>query len=320
MPTVIGLDVGSTAVRAAQLSTSRSGPHVLAALGEIPLPEGVVEEGEVADPGVLADTVRTLWSRLDLKTRRVALGVANQQVVVRQVDLPWMPEDELRASLPLQVGEVIPIPVDQAVLDCSVLDETDGPAGERLARVLLVAAQRSMVDALLSGVRDARLEPVLLDLDAFAMLRALAPPSAVGGGEGELLVDVGSAVTNLVVHQGGIPRFVRVLLLGGGRPDTEPDEQEVALARLVEEIRGSLDYYASQVEATRVQRVAITGGSHQLDVMRERLQAALNLEIVFGRPFQHLQIGDVGMSHEELVAGQSRYTVAVGLALGALEP
>jgi len=345
--TVIGLDIGSSAVRAVQLSTGGRGPATLDRVGQITLPPGTVREGEVVDTEALADCLRTLWSRFGFKGRKVAVGLANQQVVVRQIDLPYLPEDELRQSLHFQVQELIPFPVEQAVLDFHVTDVYETEDGARFTQLLLVAAQRTMIDGVLAALAKAKLEPINLDLDAFAVLRSLAPQSVIDGEDGELLIDVGHGVTNLVVHQNGIPRFVRILLMGGGgitealanalgMSVEEAEEAKLALGwqdafgdeaarliaeradHLVDEIRGSLDFYTAQEGAVPVRRAVLSGGAGQLHGLADRLALTLGLPVDRGHPMQEVRIGKVDLEPERLVEAEPYLAVAIGLAQGEL--
>src|SRR6266508_95792 len=113
--TLVGLDIGSTAVRAAEVSTGDV--PVLARAAQVPLPSGAVENGEVRQPQVVGEALRELWGRSRIRGRQVRIGVGNQRVVVREIALPWLPDKELRASLGFQVQEFIPISGDDAVVD-----------------------------------------------------------------------------------------------------------------------------------------------------------------------------------------------------------
>lgn len=350
MGSTTGLDIGSSAVRAVQVSTGGRGPATLERLGQVMLPPGAVRDGEIIEPDVVVEALRTLWSSRGFKGKKVNLGVANQQVVVRQIDLPYLPEAELRKSLQFQVQDYIPIPVEQAILDFHVLEHYETQEGQRYSRVLLVAAHREMVNGLIDVVRRAKLEPVSLDLDAFAMLRSLPQGGAIEGREGELLIDVGASVTNIVVHEAGIPRFIRILLMGGqsitegivGALGVSYDEAESAKAttglvdaasilpdneaarliaeragRFIDEIRGSLDYYAAQADSVPVRRVVLSGGASQLLNLQERLAETLRLDVQRGHPMQELKIGGVGFEPQQLVEAEPYLAVAIGLALGA---
>ncbi|HEY6566232.1 MAG TPA: type IV pilus assembly protein PilM [Actinomycetota bacterium] len=211
----IGLDIGSTAVRAVEVTGGDSPAIVHAA--QVPLPAGAVESGEVRDPEIVAEALKELWQRGGFKGRRVYMGVGNQRVVVREIALPYLPEKELRASLGFQVQEFIPMSVDEAVIDFDPLGEFEQD-DRRMLRMLLVAAQRTMVDALVAAVSAAKLEPLGLDLVPFAIVRS------VGSGDGgmdledegdEAVIDIGAHVTNIVVHASGTTRFVRILPSGG---------------------------------------------------------------------------------------------------------
>jgi type IV pilus assembly protein PilM len=136
---VVGLDIGTSGVRAAELRLGRNGT-TLERFGQVALPVGAVRDGEVVDPDAVGAAIRELWSSAKFTTKRVVVGVANQKVVVRQVDLPWLPAKELRASLPFHVPDYIPMPLDNAVLDYHPLEEVTDDNGARMLRVLLVAA------------------------------------------------------------------------------------------------------------------------------------------------------------------------------------
>jgi type IV pilus assembly protein PilM len=350
--TAIGLDIGSSAVRAVQVTAGGRGPATLDRVGQVMLPPGAVRDGEISDHGVVAEALRSLWSRYGFKRREVNLGVANQQVVVRQTEVPYLPDAELRESLGYQAQDAIPIPLEQAILDFHTVEEFEDDGGNRLSRIMLVAAQRQMVDGIVEVANAAKLQPVGLDLDAFAILRSLAPSSAVAESGGEMLIDIGAFVTNIVVHENGVPRFVRILLMGGGGitdqltsalgmswEDAEDLKARTGIAddyafggadeasgiiteravRFVDEIRGSMDYYNAQGAVVPVRRAVISGGASQLPNLRERLSEVLRMPVDRGHPMQLLKIGNVGLSSEQLIEAEPYLAVAIGLALGALE-
>ncbi len=348
--TAVGLDIGTSGVRAAEVNTGRR-PAVLERFGQVALPPGTVRDGEIMDTDTVARAIRQLWGTAKFSSKKVVLGVSNQRVIVRQVDLPWMPADEMRKSLAFQVQDFIPIPVDQAILDFHALEEFTNESGGRMLRVLLVAAARDMVMKAMEAAQKAGLSPVMVDLTPFAMLRSLAPVDNMGfTAEAEALVDVGASVTNIIVHQGGVPRFVRILLMGGNDiteavaermgvpvdqaesvkwqtgmsavPGSEGDEHPAArvieqtAAQFVEEVRGSLDYYLAQPQAARLSRVVLSGGGAQLSGMNQRLAQALRLPVETGRPFGNMQLGRLGLSPEQLRYVEPLVAVPVGLAMG----
>ena len=126
----IGLDIGTSGVRAAELSFGK-GQVTLEKFGQVALPEGAVRDGEVVDSDAVAAAIKQLWAHTKFSSKKVVIGVANQKVIVRQVDLPWMPVDELKKSLAFQVQDFVPMPVEQAVLDFHPLEELTAEGGDR---------------------------------------------------------------------------------------------------------------------------------------------------------------------------------------------
>jgi type IV pilus assembly protein PilM len=343
--TRIGLDVGSTAVRAAELA--EGAPPTVVRAAQVPLPAGAVENGEVRDPEAVSEGLRELWTRGGFKSRKVWMGVGNQRVVVREIALPTMPEKELRQSLGFQVQEFIPMPVDDAVLDYHLIEELEVD-GRQMLRLLLVAAQKAMVDTLVTSATNAKLEPMGLDLVPFAMVRAVG---ATGAGMelertgGEAVVDVGAHVTNIVVHAAGETRFVRILPSGGrditvaiargltveddvaerlkrgeiveGSAATPEQALEVAMQRatqFVDEIRSSLEFYTAQTQGARIERLLISGGGSKLagfiDIVRQRIPVTVEPGRVFGKVGSQLSLSEEAQAEAEPVLA-----TAVGLAL-----
>ena len=345
--TVVGLDIGTSGVRAAELQLGRGGA-TLERFGQVALPVGAVRDGEVIDVAAVGAAVRELWSSAKFTTKRVVVGVANQKVVVRQVDLPWLPPKELRASLAFHVADYIPMPVENAVLDYHPLEEFTDEQGVRKLRVLLVAASRDMVSSVLQALDVAQLQPSMVDLTSFAVLRSHVPPTVGLSVTAEALVDVGASVTNIVVHQGGVPRFVRMLLMGGGDitaavadslsvaedeaedvkqstgfsspvvPSQDPASRAIESTggAFVEEVRGTLNYYAAQPGAPRIDRVVLSGGGSLLTGLAERLSTATRLPVELARPMSLLRMGKTGLTDEQLAFVEPVITVPVGLALG----
>lgn len=344
----IGLDIGTSSVRAAELSFGK-GQVTLEKFGQVALPDGAVRDGEVIDSDAVAGAIKQLWSRTGFGSKKVVIGVANQKVIVRQVDLPWMTPGDIKKSLSFLVQDFVPMPVAQALLDFHLLEEVQGENGNRILRGLLVAASRDMVNSALSAVRKAGLSASMVDLTSFAVIRSLADADHLGmGAQVEALVDVGARVTNIVVHQGGVPRFVRILLMGGqdvtdavaermgvpepqaeaikqqlGAPDAGMEGQtaarvvEIVGSAFVEEVRGSLDYYLASSGSAPISRLVLTGGGARLNGLAQRLQVTTRIPVEIGTPIRSLNVGRTGLSPEQISFVEPLAAVPVGLALGA---
>jgi type IV pilus assembly protein PilM len=341
----IGLDVGSTAVRGAELTAAQ--PPVLSRAAQVPLAPGVVTQGEIRDPEAVADAIRELWNRGGFRSRQATVGVGNQRVVVREVSVPALPAKELRQTLPFQVQELIPIPVEDAVLDYDVLDEFE-QEGAKMLRLLVVAAQREMVDRLIGAAVAAKVELVGVDLVPFALIRSVGRDETLGVEEvdkgGEAIIDIGSDVTNICVHERGVARFVRILPSGGrdvtramsdvlGVPeetaeslkrgqaveDGPPDAQVEPVRRdrvagLVDEIRSSLDFYRAQTPEAEISRVLVTGGGSKLPGLLELLGQRVGAGVDRGHAFSKVAVR-LDMDEATVAEAEPLLAVALGLAL-----
>ena len=342
----IGLDVGSTAVRAAEVALGSDPPSLVRA-AQVPLPSGAVESGEVRDVEALSGAIRDLWQRGAFKARQAVLGVGNQRVVVREVTLPALPPKELKQSLPFQVQDLIPIPVDEAVLDYDVLEELE-QEGAKMLRLLVVGAQRDMINRMVDAAVRAKVEPVGVDLVPFALIRAVGQDEGLGLEEsdlgGEAIVDVGADVTNICVHERGVARFVRILPSGGrdvtvamatslgiseedaealkrGQPvegglstDQVETTRRSRVAALVDEIRSSLDFYRAQTPGAEVSRVLVTGGGSKLAGLVELLDERVDAQVERGRAFHKVAVR-LDMDEATMAEAEPLLAVSLGLAL-----
>jgi len=178
-------------------------------------------EGEVVDVDGLAAELKTFWKTGGFTGRRFAFGVANQKIVVRTMEFPIIDPKELRSAIEFQAQESIPIPLDEAILDFQVLSTVPGDdGGPGRQNVLIVAAQRDMIDQFMQVAKKAGLAADGIDLQAFALMRSVAPPVAFvdqGAPQADgasALINIGAGITNLVVASGGVPQFTRVINLG----------------------------------------------------------------------------------------------------------
>ena len=137
------------------------------------MPFGAVVEGEIVDPEAVSGAIKELWKRTGLRVKDVAIGVSNQKVVVRLIDLPFMERDELAGAIQYQAQDYIPIPVEEAILDFQIIGDYMTPSDEHMMEVLLVAAQRDMIANAVAAVEGAGLKLAQVDVTAFALVRAL---------------------------------------------------------------------------------------------------------------------------------------------------
>lgn len=211
----IGLDVGKSSIIGVQLG-GKAPSLVLKSFYERAIPEGLVFEGEVLDPDGLAHELKSFMKESNMKGKVVHLGVGNQKVIVRNIEVPDMGEAELRGAIEFQAQDYIPIPVEEVVLDFQVVSRHAEEDGTVKQQVLLVAAQRDMIQRFMDAAHKAGLKVAGIDVSAFALIRALSAPVAFidQGAEGAQalgIVNIASSVSTVVVAVQGVPKFTRII-------------------------------------------------------------------------------------------------------------
>lgn len=346
---VIGLDIGTTGVRAAEVEFDSGGAPAGAAArvvraGFVPLPWGAVHDGEVAEPATVSTAIRRLWSEQKLSSKDVVIGVGNQRVLVRELDMPALPPAQLRAALPFQVEGLIPVAASDALLDFYPVSSSTGAEGPQL-HGLLVAATAETVLANTRAVEAAGLRPTMVDLNAFAVARVQSRSGFASGVVA--FVDIGARVTNVSIVVDGHPRFVRILPSGGHdvtealsstldipTQDAEQLKRQVGIGLatpqedltakqivaevttgLVDSVRNTLVYYASSNPGGAVQKIVLSGGGAFLPGLGQYLASAARVHVVVGEPLAALPLAK-GLDPRSLGAAPATYAVPLGLAMG----
>src|SRR5918992_3211225 len=296
---IVGLDIDGRYLAAAQVDHGR-----IMRGASLDLPPGLVRDGEVTDPQALGQHIKRFASVAGLP-KGVRIGVANQQIVVRVVELPRIDDEQQRdQAVRFQAAEAIAMPLDEAVLDHQLAGYTEAPDGTPRMQVVVVAARRKMVETLLGAVKAAGLKAEGVDLDAFALVRTLGTGTAEGDQDARVFCHLGG-VTNLAVAVGTSCFFTR--------PLSALWDDEDAGSRLADEIRLSIDYYMTQPQARPVGEVVVSGpGSTDVDLV-ENLGLHLGIPVRVAEPLGVLDRSSLARDEDPY-----RYTVAAGLSLGAL--
>jgi type IV pilus assembly protein PilM len=318
--TIVGLDIEPAAIHAASVTVN--GRIELKNAAIAPLEAGIMRDGEVNDVDGLAEALRSLYREHKGLGKRVRIGVANQKIVVRVLELPPIEDaKELEAAVRFSAQDQIPMPLDSAVLDFQALGIVETEGGPR-QRVLIVAARRDMIDRVLTACRAAGLKPEGIDLSAFAMIRALHRTSGADASEPVLYLSVGG-LTNLAVAEGTTCLFTRVVgggvesiavelaerkaltlehargwlqhvglvtplvdLAGDDHDELIEEARKVLLdgvRRIGGEVRNSLDFHhAQEGMSLRVQRAVLTGAAAAIPGFDDALAAELGLPVESG--------------------------------------
>jgi len=334
----IGLDIGSTSIRAVEAHRVKDRP-LISNFGQALLPEGAVVGGVIKDDKTVTSTLRQLWTAQGFKSRNVILGIAHQQVLVRETEVSNLPPKELKQALPFQVRDVLPLPADQALLDFYPLED---PGKNDTVRGLLIAAPKEAVINTVRAVERAGLHVAQVDLACFATLRAAARLA----GDTEAVIDIGANATTITIHTDGIPQIVRTIPRGGAEitammasqlgmsvAEAEtlkcqvglirgegPESAEVvaeAIRPLVNEIRVSLNYFTGGHSNAPVSRLALVGGAALLPGLTDRLTQTLGVPTFVADPLQRVSDSRRGGRHDALGRFRSSAAVSIGLTFGA---
>jgi type IV pilus assembly protein PilM len=294
---IVGLDIDGSFIAAAELN----GDGVKAA-ASLDLEPDIVRDGEVVSSERLGDALKELF-RAEGLPRNVRLGVANQQIVVRHIEMPKIADEKERdAAIRFQTAEAVAMPLDEAVIDYQPVgqSESDGVARER---VLVVAARKAMIMRLLDAVRRAGLKPEGVDLNAFALVRTLAG-SGQPTSEARVYCHLGG-LANVAVGLGPVCLFTRPLT-------ADWDDEDGGVETLAEELRMSIEYYRAQADVPPVGELVLSGPGARTPNLPERVGELIGLAAVSAEPLGAMSAGAFPEDEDPY-----RHTVSLGLALGA---
>jgi type IV pilus assembly protein PilM len=289
--THVGLHIDSRRASAVAVDRKR-----VAAAASIELPPGAVTDVGVAQPELLSESLRELFAMGDFG-RRVYMGLSVRHGVVRLLDMPLVEnEAERESAVRFQAAEAIAMPLDEAILDYAFVGQTVVPGGGSRMQVVLAAARRAPVLELVDAVEAAGIKTLGLELEPFALVRALGEP-AQENEAARLYVHIGASNAILAIAIGHTCMFTR------SAPQSGPG--------LVEHLRMLLGYHASQPGAREVAEVVVSGAGADGNVSLDALGVPNGIPVRFASPLGKLEVAAGGEDD------QRHLTLATGIALGA---
>jgi type IV pilus assembly protein PilM len=348
---LVGLKIGASQLAAAQVVNN--GHPELVQVAREPIELGIVVGGELREPDALADALKRFFRVNKLPRQSVRLGIASNRIGVRIFDIVGIEDEkQLHNAVRFRAQEALPIPLDEAVLDYHVLSESVDEDGVRTRRVLLVVAYRDLVDRYVAACRKAGLRIAGVDLEAFAVLRALGGASSQGNAA-VVVASVGHDRTTLAVANGNVCEFTRVIEWGGHNlnvaiaraldsapSEVEPIKRSLSLlvpaeswealgreqaakvrAALTQELQSfarelvsSLQFYQGQPGSLGIGEIVLTGGTAHLPGLDAELARAIGVRVRVGDPLARVKPGKRVVDPEQLGS------LAVAIGLGIEEP
>ena len=341
---VVGLDIGSSSVKAVELlSKGRDKGFELRGLGIAPIPNEAIVQGAFLNSSAIVDAIGEAVEVGRIKTKDVAVAVSGHSVIVKKVSLPAMTRDELEDQIQWEAEQYIPFDVNEVHLDFQILDTSEG---EGQMDVLLVAAKRDLVDDYVQVIQEAGLTPAAVDVAAFAVENAFEMNYEASPDEVVALVNIGAQVVNINVIENGIPAFTRDITTGGNQYTEEiqkslsisfeeaeriklggnatdqnqevvPQEVEHAIRSVTDtvigEIARSLDFFTATAAESRISKVLLSGGGACIPGLDASFADRSGLDVEIMNPLARM-LPSKGFDPDYLANVGTSLGVGIGLA------
>ena len=339
---LVGLDIGSSAVKAVELKPAGKG-YKVTAFGSEPIPPDGIVDGAIIDGASVADAIRRLFDGRHIKTRDVAASLSGNAVIVKKITLPVMTEAELGESIYWEAEQYIPFDIQDVNLDYQILDNPDA-AGKGTMDVLLVAAKKDKIADYTGVISQAGRGAVVVDVDAFALQNAYEVNYGIEAGAVVVLLNAGASATNINILSGDQSVFTRDISIGGNaytealqRELSLPYELADQLKRGIEvdgvtfedarpvlravsenvmlEIQKTFDFFKATASSDRIDRIMVSGGASCAEGFTEMLTERFDAPVEAFNPFKKIafDVKKFNLGSAEEVA--PTVAVAVGLAL-----
>ena len=345
----LGLDIGSTSVKMILLKEQRKRGQVSYALqsfGMKPLPPEAIVDGALMNSTAIVQALQELMSELKVKSKEVAIGVSGHSVIIKKIQMPRMSQEELEESIQWEAEQYIPFDVKDVNIDTQILDSGANDATGQMD-VLLVAAKKDMINDYTTVVSESGLQPVVVDVDAFAVQNMFASNYDVPDKETVVLINAGASVVNINIISNGITVFTRdvtiggnqfteeiqkqlnvsyeeaeALKIGGTRGDSDavvPQEVERVLQSVAEQVAGeiqrSLDFYAGTAVDANFTKVYLSGGTAKIPALFKTIETRVGVPVEILNPFRKIDVDNRKFDPAFIMEVAPMAAVAVGLAL-----
>lgn len=333
---IIGIDIGSNSIKLAELKDSRKG-FELRNIGEALLPKDSIQNKAITNSEAVAETIRTLLQDLGIKNKNTVISISGNSVIIKKVTLPTMSEAELNESIPWELEQYLPQSIEDVNYDYQVLPSQ---ANDGNMDVLIVAAKKDVANSYLSLVSSIGLNPVVLDVDAFALenmyeINYEREPGIVA------LANVGASITNINILKDGISVFTRDVSIGGNQftdwlmKDLDISYEEAEQTKynlnsdksddidrlsndfvdlLTGEIKRTLDFFSSNFWKEKVEKLVLSGGSSKVPNTKEVLEEVTDIPVEILNPFRNISYNNLNFDPDYLHDIGPKMGVALGLA------
>jgi type IV pilus assembly protein PilM len=337
---LVGLDIGSHTIKIGEILDTKQG-HSLKKFGTINITPGLIQEGAVKDPEVVADYIKELFKMNNVKEQNVAISIGGYSVIVKKINIQTMTEEELQDVIHFEAEQYIPFDIADVNLDFHILGEVEKNPNQM--SVMLVAAKKEMIDDYINLVQLAGLNPCIIDVDAFALQNIFEANYALQE-ESIALIDIGASKTSLNILKGDASVFMRDVSLGCGQINERiistvgcsfeeaealkfsdkgdtiscEDLREIASSVTADwstEIRRALDYFYSTDPDSQLNRIVLSGGGAHIEEFRHLLAAETSSDVETIDPFGSIDIDSKQFESSYLEEIAPQAAICLGLSL-----
>jgi type IV pilus assembly protein PilM len=341
---LVGLDIGSSSVKLVELKPMTKGEFnwKLVNLGVAQLAPEVIVDGSIMDSTVVVDAIQQLFRENKVKTNDVAIAVSGHSVIIKKITMAYMSEEELAESIRWEAESYIPFDIDDVQMDYQVLDEAD--RGDGNMDVLLVAAKKEKVSEYVSVVQQSGKNPVVVDVDSFALQNALTSNYELSDLQVTALINIGASVMNINIMQGRNTVFWRDISFGGNvytdaiqkdlgvdfesaevlkRGESIDDidfEQVIPVLQSVTqdlgvEVQKTFDFFKATAGSDKIDRIMLTGGCSKILNLDSFLADRFDAQVEILNPFQNISYNEKQFNSQVIHDLRASAAIAVGLAM-----
>jgi len=340
---VVGLDIGSSSVKAVELKSDGK-TYRVTAFATAPVPPDSIVDGAIIDGAAVADAIRRVFENKAFKTKDVAVSLSGNAVIVKKINLPIMTESELAESIHWEAEQYIPFDIQDVSLDYQILDPGTGPDARGTMDVLLVAAKKEKIADYTGVIAQAGRVPIVVDVDVFALQNAYEANYGVEPRNTVVLLNAGASAININILAGDQSLFTRDISIGGNAYtealqkefnlpfDTAEqlkrgaaidgvtfEEARPVLHAMTEnvllEIQKTFDFFKATAASDQIDTIVLSGGASQVDGFTEALQERFNAIVDLFDPFRTIAFDAKRLGVTDAAAVVPTAAVAVGLAL-----
>jgi type IV pilus assembly protein PilM len=337
---IIGLDIGSRSIKAAEITETKRGLS-LTRFGIVDIAHGAIEEGTINDPETVAESIKQLFKSYHIKENNVAVSIGGYSVIVKKISVQTMDEEKLQETIHFEAEQYIPFDISDVNLDFQILGESESNPGQM--NVFLVAAKKEMVNDYINLVNLAGLNPCIVDVEAFALQNTFEANYDMQS-ENTALIDIGASKTSLNILKGNSSLFMRDVSLGcgqinqkimsliecsfeeaeqlkyGDKPDrlTQEDLKGIVSSVVTDwctEIRRALDFFYSTYPEDQIKRIILSGGGANIEEFRELLATEASAEVESINPFKNFEIDKKNFDDTFIKQIAPQAAISMGLAM-----